>query len=187
MLKQQSIKNLNVAILAGSFLLVLTSVQTITNAQAVILASAKNSTLNAGYVPGFTGNGYTSLAFVYLVFTFANFLAPPVVSFFGPKMNLFFGSISYAVYVLQFAFPNDALLYGSSAFLGFGAAFFWVAQGTFLTLNSDSLTMERNTGLFWAVLQSSQLAGNLYIYLEFQDMDYIDSATRFKVSGIEPK
>jgi len=38
-----------------------------------------------------------------------------------------------------------------SAVQGFGAAIIWTGQGTYVTLNSDSSTMSRNTGVFWAL------------------------------------
>ena len=37
---------------------------------------------------GFTGDGFLSNAIVNAVFTFANWFAPPMVSFLGPKITL---------------------------------------------------------------------------------------------------
>lgn len=54
----------------------------------------------------------------------------------------------------------------------------WVAQGNFLTLNSDQATMERNSGLFWAMLQCSLLIGNTFVFFQFQGLEDIDKDTR---------
>ena len=86
-MEQSSIKVLNVGLLGLAFMLVFAAFQTMGNVQTVILDSAKNES-SAGYVEGFTGDGFTSLAIVYAVFTFANWFAPPVVSFIGPRLTL---------------------------------------------------------------------------------------------------
>ena len=38
--------------------------------------------------------------------------------------------------------------------------------------------MQRNSGLFWAMLQSSMLIGNTYVYFQFNGLDDIGAATR---------
>ena len=42
--------------------------------------------------------------------------------------------------------------------------------------------MERNSGVFWAMLQCSLLIGNTYVYFAFDGKDTIDTATRQTVS-----
>ena len=97
-----------------------------------------------------------SAAVIYAVFTFANWFAPPVVSFLGPRITLismlnffnehscmvyFFlkfilqtlilyivGGVCYALFIAQLIYPNNILLYGASALVGIGAALIWVAQ-----------------------------------------------------------
>ena len=44
-----------------------------------------------GYVEGFTGDTNTSLTIVYFVFAFGNWIAPPIVSWIGPKKTLVSG------------------------------------------------------------------------------------------------
>ena len=41
--------------------------------------------------------------------------------------------------------------------------------------------MERNSGLFWAMLQCSLLIGNTFVYFQFQGLEDIDKDTRTKV------
>ena len=137
-----------------------------------------------GYVEGFTGNGFTSLAITYASFTITNWFAPPIVSYMGPRLTLVFGSIFYILYVAQISYPNNMLLYACSGLLGFGGALLWVAQGNFLTLNSTSETMERNSGYFFAIFQSSQVWGNIFVFFQLQNVDDIDYETRLTVSKI---
>ena len=108
------------------------------------------------FFKGFTGDGFLSAAVIYAVFTFANWFAPPVVSFLGPRITLismlnffnrlscmvyFFlkfilqtlilyivGGVCYALFIAQLIYPNNILLYGASALVGIGAALIWVAQ-----------------------------------------------------------
>ena len=102
----------------------------------------------------------------------------------GPRLTLVFGSIFYILYVAQISYPNNMLLYASSGLLGFGGALLWVAQGNFLTLNSNSETMERNSGYFFAIFQSSQVWGNIFVFFQLQNVDDIDYETRLTVSSI---
>ena len=103
----------------------------------------------------------------------------------GPRLTLVFGSIFYILYVAQISYPNNMLLYASSGLLGFGGALLWVAQGNFLTLNSNSETMERNSGYFFAIFQSSQVWGNIFVFFQLQNVDDIDYETRLTVSPID--
>ena len=63
-MEEKTVKNLNVGLLGLAFMLVFTAFQTMGNVQTVILQSAQNKT-SSGYVEGFTGDGYTSLAIIY--------------------------------------------------------------------------------------------------------------------------
>lgn len=57
------------------------------------------------------------------------------------------------MFLASFLWPTTFLLYFMSAVIGFGASVIWTGQGLYLTLNSDSSTMSRNSGIFWALLQ----------------------------------
>ncbi len=116
------------------------------------------------------------------MFSFANWFAPAAVSLIGPRLTLVGGGICYCLFIAQLVYPNNGLLYAASALIGLGAAAIWVAQGNFLTLNSDARTNERNSGIFWAMLQCSLLIGNTFVYFQFLGLQDIDKTTRTTVS-----
>lgn len=89
------------------------------------------------------------------------------------------GGLVYLLFVLQFIYPNGSVLYMCSALLGLGAAIIWTAQGNFLTVNSDSRTMDRNAGFFWAMMNSAMFFGNLFVYFQFRGLDDISSHSRY--------
>lgn len=51
-------------------------------------------------------------------------------------------------------------------------------QGSFLTNCSDEATIARNSGIFWAMLQTSMFFGNLFVFFQFQGKNHIDEETR---------
>lgn len=131
---------------------------------------------------GFSGDGFTGLALIYITFAIANWIAPAVVEWTGHKTSLLLGGCTYAVYVGQFLYPNDIFLYSTSCLLGVGAAIIWCAQGGFLTLNSTDANMTRNSGIFTAFVTTAKLAGNIFMYFNLKGKHEIDSKTRFNVS-----
>jgi hypothetical protein len=56
------------------------------------------------------------------VFTFSNFVAPPIVGLIGAKWSMVLGALCYAVFMATFLFLREWLLYITSGVLGFGAA-----------------------------------------------------------------
>lgn len=64
------------------------------------------------------------------------------------------------MFIASFLWPQTWLLYAASALIGVGAAAIWTGQGTYLTLNSDANTISRNSGIFWAMLQSRYLSND---------------------------
>lgn len=168
---------INVLILGFSFMLVFTAFQTCSMIQNIVITSMKTQ------YPNYHGNGYISLALVYSVFAICNWFAPSIILYIGPKISMLIGGVTYSLFIANFFFPETWCLYIASALIGFGAAVFWTGQGTFLTINSDSETMSRNSGVFWALLQCSLLFGNIFVYTEFQGKEVIDKETRFTVFG----
>ncbi|MED6245967.1 DUF895 domain membrane protein, partial [Ataeniobius toweri] len=110
-----------------------------------VVKSLKNST--------FSGSGYHSLGIIYGVFSFSNLLAPTVVTVIGAKLTMFFSGLLYSGYIAVFIMPSTWSFYLTSVLIGIGAALLWTAQGRFLVENSEASTINRNTGMFWALLQ----------------------------------
>nr|XP_057904245.1 UNC93-like protein MFSD11 isoform X2 [Doryrhamphus excisus] len=105
-------------------------------------------------------------------------VAPAVVAMLGPKMTMFLSGLLYSGYVAVFIEPSTWAFYLTSVLIGVGAAMLWTAQGLFLVENSEAATINRNTGMFWALLQCSMLFGNLYIYLDWNGRTEIPDGSR---------
>ncbi|XP_045595130.1 UNC93-like protein MFSD11 isoform X2 [Procambarus clarkii] len=163
---------INVGILGLAYMFVFTSFQTQGNMQQVVIKSIKSEN------PNFEGSGYTSLAIIYAVFAFFNWLSPSCLSYLGPKLTMIIGGITYAIFIAGFLWPQTVILYLTSVLVGAGAALIWTGQGNYLTLMSTQKTMSRNSGIFWAMLQSSMLFGNLFVFYQFMGKTIIDQHTR---------
>ncbi|XP_037545069.1 UNC93-like protein MFSD11 [Nematolebias whitei] len=166
-------RTINVVILGVGFLLIFTAFTTCGNVEQTVVKSLKNST--------FSGSGYHSLGIIYGVFSFSNLLAPTVVSVLGAKLSMFLSGLLYSGYVAVFILPTSWSFYLTSVLIGIGAALLWTAQGLFLVENSETSTINRNTGMFWALLQCSMLFGNLYIYFDWNGQTEISDSSRRKV------
>lgn len=175
-----TVKNFNIFILGLAFMLVFTGFNTMSGIQAMIFNSATNKK-SGGYVEGFTGNGFTSSAIIYGVFSVASWLAPSVVAWKGPRVAMILAGVLYAQYIAQLLYPNTYLLYVSAAIIGIGAPIIWTAQGNFLSLNSDDDTISRNSGIVWAMLQCSIFIGNVFVYFMFAGQEFISTSVRTTV------
>ncbi|KAM4535727.1 UNC93-like protein MFSD11 isoform 1-T2 [Fundulus diaphanus] len=160
----------NVVILGVGFLFIFTAFTTCGNVEQTVVKSLKNST--------FSGSGYHSLGIIYGVFSFSNLLAPTVVTVIGAKLTMFLSGLLYSGYIAVFIMPSTWSFYLTSILIGVGAALLWTAQGQFLVENSEASTINRNTGMFWALLQCSMLFGNLYIYLDWNGKSEISDSSR---------
>lgn len=69
-------------------------------------------------------------------------------------VNKFRGEKNSSLFMVSFMWPKTWLLYASSAVLGIGAALIWTGQGTYLSRCSNSDNISRNSGIFWAMLQT---------------------------------
>lgn len=101
----------------------------------------------------------------------------------GPRVAILTGALSYVLFIASFFYPHDTLLYAMSAVVGVGAAFIWTGHGQYLTENSEDETMSRNAGVFWAIFQMSQFAGNLFVFFMFTKSS-IDSQQRMIVFSV---
>ncbi|RUS80840.1 hypothetical protein EGW08_011395, partial [Elysia chlorotica] len=152
----------NIIVLGISFMLIFTAFQTCSMAEVDL------------YIQMYLG-------ILYAVFAVSNWAAPSFVSVTGPKVAMFIGSLLYFIFVLSFLKPMVWALYLCSVLIGFGAAILWTGQGNYLTINSTSETVARNSGIFWALLQCSMLFGNMYSYFVFQGQSEISDSSRTKL------
>uniref|UniRef100_A0A8C2E8X5 UNC93-like protein MFSD11 n=1 Tax=Cyprinus carpio TaxID=7962 RepID=A0A8C2E8X5_CYPCA len=129
---------------------------------------------------------FHSLGIIYGVFSFCNVLAPIIVTIIGPQFTMFLSGVLYSGYIAAFIIPSTWSFYFTSVVIGIGAAMLWTAQGHFLVENSDASTINRNTGLFWALLQCSMLFGNLYVYFDWKGKTEITVAHQLIVVLFEP-
>ncbi|XP_064171114.1 UNC93-like protein MFSD11 isoform X1 [Anguilla rostrata] len=160
----------NVVILGIGFLLIFTAFTTCGNIEQTVIKSVENRT--------FIGSGYHSLGIIYGVFSVSNLFAPTVVTVLGPQVTMFLSGVLYSGYIAVFILPAAWSLYLTSVLIGVGAAMLWTAQGHFLVQNSDADTINRNTGVFWGLLQCSMLFGNLYIYFDWNGITEITEGNR---------
>ncbi len=93
----------------------------------MIIESAQDE-LSDGYVEGFNGQGYISLAIIYVVSAVFNWLAPSTMAVLGHKFTMAVGAFTYAAFIASFFYLNDILLYTASGVIGVGAALLWTAQ-----------------------------------------------------------
>ncbi|XP_037347356.1 UNC93-like protein MFSD11 isoform X2 [Talpa occidentalis] len=166
----ESKKLYNIIILGVAFMFMFTAFQTCGNVEQTVIRSL-NST-------DFHGSGYTSMAIIYGVFSASNLITPSVVAIVGPQLSMLASGLFYSMYIAVFIQPFTWSFYTASVFIGMAAAVLWTAQGSCLTMNSDELTIGRNSGIFWALLQSSLFFGNLYIYFAWQGKTQISDSDR---------
>ncbi|KAI2804911.1 DUF895 domain membrane protein [Blomia tropicalis] len=156
---------INVLILGLSFMLLFTSFQTGGMIQGAVVQSLKK------YDSNYHADGFISMCIVYAVLAIANWFAPAVVNYLGPRVSMILSGLTYIVFIANFLYPLTWLLYVVSVIVGLGAAVIWTAQGNYLTLCSNDQTMSRNSGLFWALLQCSLLWGNIFVFTYFKTDD----------------
>lgn len=163
---------MNISILGLGFMFVFTSFLTVSNIEKTVLKSIEKDD------PSFTGDGYTSLCIIYGVFALCNWLAPAIIGAIGSRKSIWLGSTCYVLFLTPFLWPSNILLYTTSVLLGFGASIIWTGQGTYLTMNSDSSTISRNSGIFWAMSKISICIGNVFMILVLRDKTELNESTR---------
>lgn len=119
--------------------------------------------------------GQVSLATLYAVAGVSVFFAPALTAALGARATMVAGAACYAVYIASLAAAAapalaraaEPLVLVASAVIGFGAAILWVALGVFITQNSTASSYATNAGLFWAIFQLNNVAGNLATWAVF--------------------
>ncbi|KFV78030.1 UNC93-like MFSD11 [Struthio camelus australis] len=166
----ESKKLFNILILGVSFMFIFTAFQTCGNIAQTVITNLNNT--------DFHGSGYTSMSVIYGVFSASNLISPSIVAIIGPQLSMVISGVFYSLYIAVFIQPSTWAFYTASVFIGVAAAVLWTAQGNCLTVNSDENTIGRNSGIFWALLQSSLFFGNLYIYFAWQGKTHISESDR---------
>ncbi|CAI2336127.1 unnamed protein product [Caenorhabditis sp. 36 PRJEB53466] len=113
--------------------------------------------------------GYHSFAILYFFFTISCLLVTPIVEKITAKWSMVLGLVAYIAFQAGFLQLNEVYLYVTSAGLGIGGAFLWIAQGKYLTENCTGKTIERNTSLMWVIFKISLLGGGIFLYFMFQN------------------
>lgn len=149
----------NIILVSLGFLLNQSAFNSILNAQEYIMDEIKN------YTDTYRASGYLGNCISFAVLAVGNCVVPPLVSFMGARLTMFVGMFLYFLFVVQFLTYIDWLFYFGCVLSGFGGALMWIAQGDFITHNSTDQTINRNTGIFWAIFQLSAIFGNLYFLL----------------------
>lgn len=122
------------------------------------------------------------MAIIYGVFSASNLIAPSVVAVIGPQLSMFFCGLAYSGYIAMFIQPFTWSFYAASVVVGIAAAILWTAQGNLLTINSTDVTIGRNYGIFWSLLQFSFLFGNMYIYFAWHGHVHISGMSSVLVN-----
>mmetsp|Transcript_33676 Transcript_33676/g.86340 ORF Transcript_33676/g.86340 Transcript_33676/m.86340 type:complete len:489 (-) Transcript_33676:539-2005(-) len=101
-----------------------------------------------------------SLALLYSIFSFANFISPLIVRKLGDRLSLMLGALSYSIYIFSLVYVLDYVVLIASIIIGVGAGVIWTAQGNVLVSTSTSKTIAKNSGYFWSVFMFGFGTGN---------------------------
>uniref|UniRef100_A0A1A9WGE6 UNC93-like protein MFSD11 n=1 Tax=Glossina brevipalpis TaxID=37001 RepID=A0A1A9WGE6_9MUSC len=168
----------NIIVMGLAYMLIFTAFQTLGNIEKNLLASLAEEDTT------FDGDGFISLASIYVVFAFSNWLAPSILAVTGPRVSMFTASIFFSIFTFVFFFTSTWLLYTAGVLLGIAAAVVWTAQGVILARCSDPETIARNSGIFWVMYELSFIFGNLLVIYEFRNKKHIDASARREVVGV---
>ncbi|XP_065827020.1 UNC93-like protein MFSD11 [Oscarella lobularis] len=129
--------------------------------------------------------GFNSVAIIYSIFTAANWVAPSIVALLGAKWTMALSGLSYVGFIAAIIHPIEGVIYALAALLGFCAGSLWTAQGKYLTMCSDKSTMGRNAGIFWAMMETSLVLGNAFVFFYLKgDTTNISMTERYIIYGV---
>ncbi|XP_046675576.1 UNC93-like protein MFSD11 [Homalodisca vitripennis] len=157
------------------FMVLYSGFYTLSNLEKLFLTSARKEN------PSFNGDGYISLAIVFVSYSASMWLVLPIISVCGTKLTFVAGSLGYSLFIASFLTESSWLLYAGSACCGVGSAMIWPIQGNYMILISSNLTITRNLSIFNIIWQSSLFYGNILALFVFQDKEYLDKQSRTTV------
>eukprot|EP00164_Ancoracysta_twista_P005353 GFYU01007322.1.p1 GENE.GFYU01007322.1~~GFYU01007322.1.p1 ORF type:complete len:437 (+),score=106.17 GFYU01007322.1:55-1365(+) len=115
--------------------------------------------------------GYWYQSTLYLAFSLATLVAPPLCSYLGPRGSLVLGGCTYLGVIIGNISPTPYALLPLNALLGFGAAILWTGQGVYTTRCAVAYAHQRNeekgsamgyfNGLFFSLFQCNGMVGNI--------------------------
>ncbi|XP_046675879.1 UNC93-like protein MFSD11 [Homalodisca vitripennis] len=158
--------------LSLSFMILFSSDGTMQNMQKIIISSISDDRAD------FEVEGYTVTGVLYTVFSVSLWFGPYVNNAIGPKFTMFFASIGYLGVTVPSLIENEWAIYGGTVICGIAAGCLWPAEGHYMIENSSPETTARNVGIFWSIMKTSTLWGNLFVYYKFHGKQYIDRTTR---------
>lgn len=92
------------------------------------------------------------------------FVGPIVYHYLGPRWTMFIGGIAYPLYggsLLAYNhIQSSAFVIATSAILGLGATFFWVAQGSVMTGEPLASEKGKMVAVFWFVFNMGGVIGS---------------------------
>lgn len=92
------------------------------------------------------------------------FIGPIVYHYLGPRWTMFIGGIAYPLYggsLLAYNhIENSAFVIATSAILGLGATFFWIAQGAIMTGSPLAGDKGKMVGMFWCIFNMGGVIGS---------------------------
>uniref|UniRef100_A0A1B6F0P6 UNC93-like protein MFSD11 n=1 Tax=Cuerna arida TaxID=1464854 RepID=A0A1B6F0P6_9HEMI len=157
------------------FMVLSSGYYTLSNLEKLFLTSTQKEN------PSFNGDGYISLAIVFVSYSAFMWLVPPIISVCGLKPTLVAGSLGYSLFIASFLTESGWIVYAGSACCGVGAAMIWPIQGNYMILISSNLTITRNISIFNIIWQSSLFYGNILALFIFRDKEYLDKQSRTTV------
>ena len=147
----------NLAALCLSFFFTFTAFTSIQNLASTLYHSA--------------GLGVVSLACMYASVTLACFFSPSYIVAIGPKWGIVTGLGAQVLFTAANFYPKFFTLVPASIILGLASGPMWIAQGVYITqlatdyadliMDEVGVYISRFNGIFFLILQSSQIAGNL--------------------------
>jgi hypothetical protein len=172
----------NVIVLGSGFMLLFSAFQTTAFVQTISISSflspechQNNSDLNNSNVyydggisitQSFANRiGYISLCIIYLMVALANWLSVSIVAVVGPKVSLIVSGALYVFYIAALIRPYVPVVFVGAFIVGTGGGVLWTAQGNILIQNSSKVRMGTTSGIFWLMLESSLVLGNLFLFV----------------------